>query len=669
MAQKLLDFESNWINGVDSSVDPSQLAPGTAWSAINMINISGVWSCRPGYRCILKLPKGNLQGAAIFRPQLGLEQMLFAVDGLIYVSTFPFNRFDQVQGLQFLSYAKQVFFTQTVQSARRITPGDLASAIELIEPKAVMIIQDGGFTAPGFYDGSNAGHIKGIPFQTPAGGTSEWVGDRLWVSSGKRVFASDISNPFSFVEQIYLGGASAFYFSRDVTAMIKTPSVDSPQLLVFTDEDTTLIQASQRDRNLWPVIEGFQKEIVQIGCTSDRAVASQYGRLFWFSSSGLVIFNPATSQYLSSEAPARDNEMMVSKRFLRDDLSQVAFGTMGQWLLISVPSEDDKNLHTWVLNNASFEKVAAEGQPVWNGYWLGTRPVEWICGTIANAERAYHVSIDADGENRLWETFRPERMDSDSCPITWALFTRGQFGPSSPGTPKTPGVTCRHQFSDIGFTDISDDTDVGVQIAPGVRGRFHPIATRMISVEKGSLSFDRRISGTDKIYAFKPQSRILRTEDLSLQNPDVESGSCPVESNLNDDVEESFQLLIVGRGPATLRWVRSFAVEAPQEDFAGSDVACQNEAAGNLVRYDGEAVFNPDIEAGVRELAAKPEIVYHSTQTESVTAYGITAVGAGTAESTISQSSADRAARLIAIRMAEVEIAQAAPKFLSLGLE
>lgn len=669
MAQKILDFDSAWINGVDSSVDPSQLAPGTAWSAINMINIGGVWSCRPGYRCILKLPKGNLQGAAIFRPQLGLEQMLFAIEGKIYVSTFPFNRFDQVQGLEFLSYAKQVFFTQTVQSAKRITPGSLTSAIELIEPKAVMIIQDGGFTAPGFYDGSNAGHIKGIPFQTPAGGTSEWVGDRLWVSVRNRVFASDIGNPFSFVEQIYLGGSDALNFSRDVTAMIKTPSVDSPQLLVFTEDDTTLIQASQRDRSLWSTIEGFQKEIMQIGCTSDRAVASQYGRLFWFSSSGLVIFNPATSQYLTSEAPTRDNEMMVSKKFLRDDLSQVAFGTMGQWLLISVPSEDEKNLHTWVLNNASFEKVAEEGKPVWNGYWIGTRPVEWICGAIANAERAYHVSIDADGENRLWETFRPERMDSDSCAITWALFTRGQFGPSSPGTPKLPGVACRYQFSDIAFTDVSRDTDIGVQSAPGVRGSFKPVATRMISIEQGSLSWDRQISGTDKIFALKPQSRILRTEDLSLQNPNAESGSCPVESKLNDDVEESFQLLIVGRGPATLRWIRSFAVEAPEEDFAGSDVACQNEDAGNLVRYDGEAIFNPDIEAAIRELAEKPEIIYHSTQTESVTAFGITAIGVGTAESTISQSSADRAASLIAVRMAEVEIAQAAPTFLSLGLE
>lgn len=665
---RLLDFDSKFVLGCDSSGDPSQLPLGMVWSAINTININGVISCRPGYRCLLKYPKGNLQGAAIFRPQLGLEQMLCAVDGKIYVSTFPFVTYTEMPGVQFLSYAKQVFFTQTVQSAKRIDPGDLSSAIELIEPRAMMIMQDGGFTAPAFYDGSQSGHIKGIPFQTPAGGTSEWIGDRYWVAVANQVFASDIGNPFSFVEQIYLGGSASFNFSRDVTAMVKTPSVDSPQLIVFTDEDMSLIQASQRDRSAWPSINGFQKEILQVGCSSDRAVVSQFGKLFWFSSSGIVIFDPATSQYISSRAPTRDQEMMRSKKFLRSDLSEVCMGVFGQWLLTSVPVEDRHNLHTWVLNNASFETIKDEGGPCWNGYWLGTRPVEWVYGTIAGAERVYHVSYDDDGENRLWECFRPERLDSDSCPITWAVFTRGHFGLTSQSQ-KPPGIQSRYQYADIGFTDVAEDTDIGVQIAPGVRGEFQPIATRMISVEKGSLSFDREILGTDLLYAFKPQSRILRTEDFSQANPLVESGSCPVESNLLDENEESFQLLIVGRGPATLRWIRSFAVAAPEEDFAGSNVACQNEAPGNILRYDGAAVFNPDIKAGTDQLAARSENVFFSVQTEQVSAYGITAVGVGTAESTISQSSADRAASRIGVRLAEVEIAAGAGTFLSLGLE
>src|SRR6185295_483955 len=326
---QLLDFDSSFIAGSNSSVDPSQLQRGQFWSGINVINMSGVISCRPGHRCLFKMPKGNLQGAAIFRPNVGLEQIIFAVEGKVYVTTWPFKEFHQIENIQFLPSAKQVFFCQTIQSARRIVPGDVTSPIELILPRAVMILQDGGFTAPAFYDGSMSGHIKGLPFQTPIGGPMQWVGDRLWVAYGAQVFASDIANPFSFVEQVYLGGTSSFIFSREVTAMSKTPSIEFPQLLVYTDDDTSLIQADIRDRNLWLTTIGFQKEILQVGCSSNRAVTSEAGRLSWWSSAGLVVFDPATSRGWTSRTPIRDNEMLISKKFLKDDLSLVAMGAFG----------------------------------------------------------------------------------------------------------------------------------------------------------------------------------------------------------------------------------------------------------------------------------------------------------------------------------------------------
>jgi len=663
--QRIQDFDSSFIAGTNSSIDPSQLPLGYVWSAINTINVGGVISCRPGMRCLQKLPKGNLQGASIFRPAVGLEQMLIAVEGKIYVSDYPFKNLRQVENIQFSTYAKQIFFSQTVQAAKRITPGDLTSAIELILPRAVVIMQDGGTTAPAYYDGSTSGHIKGVPFETPIGGPMCWVGDRLWVASGNQVFASDISNPFSFIEEIYLGGSAGFNFSREVTALSKTPSVEFPQLLVFTDEDTSLIQADIRDRSQWPTTIGFQKEILKVGCSSNRAVSSQFGRLLWWSSAGLTVFDPAVSSRITSRAPIRDNEMIISKKFLKEDLSLVAMGAFGQWVLISVPAEDTLNHQTWVYNNASFESVSDEGGPAWSGYWLGTNPVEWVCGIIAGAERAFHVSTDNDGENRLWLCFTDDRLDN-GCPITFAIFTRGMFGLSSKR--KEQGVDCRFQFADIAFTAIEEDTDIGVFVAPGVRGAFKPIATRRVAVEKGVLSFDREITAASDLYAWKPQSRIVRTEDLSLQEPANESGSCPVESNKNDDNEESFQMLIVGHGPATLRWIRSFAVLAPEEDFAGSDVACKNEEKFNTTRFDGESVFDTDIAVAAAELTAKALPVYFSTKTASVSQSGISAVGVGSAESIVSQDAADRVAERIATRMAEVEIQAASPQFISKGL-
>jgi hypothetical protein len=201
-----------------------------------------------------------------------------------------------------------------------------------------------------------------------------------------------------------------------------------------------------------------------------------------------------------------------------------------------------------------------------------------------------------------------------------------------------------------------------------VRGSFKPIATRRISVEKGSLSFDRDININTDLFAYKEQSRILRTEDLSQQFPDEESGSCPVESNLNDDNEESFQLLIVGHGPATLRWVRSFATIAPEEDFSGSAKACENEEEFNTTRFDGESVFNVNSDEAEALLSAKPLRIFTSIQTASVSQSGISAVGVGTAESIVNQGAADRVANRVATRAAEIEVQAFSEPFLSLGI-
>jgi hypothetical protein len=665
MADRLMDWDSSFINGVNSSMEPTALPIGYYWSGINMITIAGVPSCRPGYRCVAQLPKGNLQGAAIFRPLVGIEQILIAIDGVIYVAEYPFKEYRFLTNVQMSPTAKQMFWAQTIQSVERVNPGSLTSAIEVIVPRAVMFIQDGGFSAPAWYDGTDSGHVRGIPFQTPIGSSMKWVGDRLWVANKSLVFASDISNPFSFIEQIYLGGTSSFNFASDVTALVATPSVDAPQLLVFTAEETSILQANIRNRDLWPDTENFQREILQVGCVSSRAVSSNFGALIWLSPQGITFYNAASSQYVTSRSPIRDNEMLVSKTLLATDLSLAAIGSFGQWMVISLPAEDNFNKHTWVLNSASWESLKDSGGPTWNGYWLGTRPVEWVYGEIAGTERIYHVSTDEDDENRLWEAFLTERLDN-GCPILWAAFTRGYFGQSSE-VKKPPGNPCRFLFADVAFAGIEEPLDLGIFVAPGMRGQFQKILSKRFSVDRGSLSFDREFTATSDLFAFKPQSRIPRTEDLNQQSPNQESGSCPVESDKNDGVEESFQLLIVGHGPATLRYVRPFALLAPDENLSGDPRACINEEGCNALRFDGAGVHADNCADIDDELAAKPLDYYTANKTAVVSVDGITAVGVGFSESIVSQDAVDRVAERIAVKMAETEVAMQLPTVLSVG--
>jgi hypothetical protein len=643
---------------------PDQVPQGYSWSAENMLNLGGLWRCRPGHRCIKLLPDGSLQGATIFRPQVGIEQIVVAIDGLLYAAAYPFfEGWRQLPGVQLSSSAKQVFWALTVQSAERLSL-DLGSAIKLIEPKVVLFVQDGEQTAPAWYDGTNSGHVRGDPFGTPSGGPMAWTGDRLWVAAGNQVFASDISNPFSFREQIYLGGASSFFFADEVTAMAKTPSIESPQLMVWTGDNASILQANIRDRSSWPSTVNFQVEVVQVGCLSHKSVVSHYGHIIWFSPSGVAIYDPATSGKLTSRLPVRDSEMMVSKIGLSDDLSLVSAAIFGQYMLMSVPFSDIYNKHTWVLNNASLASLSDDSGPSWSGQWTGTRPVEWLFGEIASQERIYHVSKDNDGHNRLWLSFTDDCLDN-GCPIAWKLETRGYFGQTAAIQSKPPGERARLKFVDVALAGISEDLDLGVYYAGGTRGAFRQIMDRRMNVSKGSLSQTLTLSINSPIYSFKPQSRNERTQDADIIDGD-QDGSCPVERIDLDNIDDSFQLAICGHGPATIRWIRPWAMTVPP-DVDGSGIACQDETQLRAVRFDGWAARGDSLADLVTDLAAAPMYFFESNETQSLSVDGFMAVGTGFSQSVVSQRAADRVAKIIATNQAEMELAAVRPPYFSTG--
>jgi hypothetical protein len=191
--------------------------------------------------------------------------------------------------------------------------------------------------------------------------------------------------------------------------------------------------------------------------------------------------------------------------------------------------------------------------------------------------------------------------------------------------------------------------------------------SKMVAVSKGSLSYDQSISARDTVYAFKAQSRTLRTEDANQKPADSCSGSCGAESPDQDNIDRNFQLLIVGHGPATLRWIRPFAFLVP-EDLSGDAIACDDETGFNAVRYDGASVSNPDYGVVVADLAVTCVAEYTSVKTEVLEQGGYESAGVGTAESVVSQEAADRVAVVIAMRMAENDLGGMQPPITSVGL-
>jgi hypothetical protein len=663
MPERILDFDGTFFRGAKSDADPGQVPIGYYWMGMNVVNVGGTVSCRPGYRCIVQFPDGNLQGAAVFRPLLGLEQMVVVIDGRVYVADFPFADWRMLDNVLMDPVAKQVYWVMAEQSARR-EDETLTSAIIVQDPRRVLFIQDGA-TAPAWYDGSNSGHLRDAPFELPVGKMMAWVGDRLWVARGSYLFASDIANPFSFREQIYLGGVGAFTFSGEITALAKTPGVDAPQLLVFAEQNTSLVRANIRERNAWTTTSDMQREIFSIGTTSQRSVVSHFGQLSWFSQQGQIFLDQAMLSMTSARLPIRDNEMHFSKKRLYSDLSMVAGASFGQFMLMSVPFEDQYNLHTWVVNDASFSTMQDDSGPSWAGFWTGTRPVEWVYGSIGGNERAYHVSVDTDGKNRLWETFTPDRLDN-GCPITWYIETRGYFGMSSQTRDKPPGSDVTFCYADIALVGIDEDLDLAIFYAGGLRGAYKKILSKKITVTRGSLTYPEEVTATSELIGYKSQVRRFRTQEARSLTDDTETGSCPVESPSTEETDECFQLAIVGQGPATIRWVRAWA-QPVGEDVSADGEACEDEAEYNIVRFDGVGARALDLTEAQTSALIRDIQRFTSNQTTTVDQEGQSAVGVGYGESVISQAAADRVATRAAVRAAESELSRTLPKVISAG--
>jgi hypothetical protein len=464
------------------------------------------------------------------------------------------------------------------------------------------------------------------------------------------VYASDIANPLSFREQIYLGGISAFVMPGNVTGMAVTPSIDLQQLMVFTEQTSTLLQANIRDRSNWENIEGFQTQVYEIGCTSHKSIVNHYGQLWWFSPQGLVNIDMATQSKLSSRVSVRDIEMTVSGIGLDSDLSGCAGAAFGNYVVMSVPHEDIYNKHTWVLDNAAAESLKAEIGATWSGYWMGTRPVQWVYGVIAGQERIFHISKDEDGENRLWAAFQEERLDN-GCPITWAFGTRGYFGASSQ-VPYPPGRDKEFCFADLSVAEAVGNLDIGVFYAGGTRGPFKQCLTKLVKAEEGILHADEEIDANTELYALKPQSRQIRTEDVRMKPVD-DLQSCPVERKKNELEDDSFQLVVVGQGQGGVRWIRAFGQTAA-EDNEGECGASKKDADYDKIESALQAAF----------------IFFESTQVIILTTDdNYQAIGTGSSTSVITQGAADRAAAAIATQYAEKYLRDQIPPFLSDGSE
>lgn len=527
------NYDGFFIGGANSLVHPSALPDGQYAWGYNVMNRGGIIQTRPGFPYRGAIIGAELQGLTIFRPRNSLPTMIVAVDGYIYVARIPFRTFEKIDGVR-MNVSGPIEFTPTLRSTKR----NLDGTITVIEPKPLLMIMDG--SSPNVaWDGLTPEILNKTEspyYQTPPATGGRWISSRFWFYRGTRFFAADLGDPTCTSENQYLAGQSGFELPGDITGMLEVPKVGT---LVFTEEGTTAFQTQVRDRTKWNDIPNFQETVLpEIGCVAGRTAINHFGKAKWLSQYGHIDFDAALSAQVSSKIQVNDGPMLRSKRYFSPDVSGACAVAFENLLLLSVPSGDKYNSHTWVLDQSPVGEGA--GNPCWAGVWIGPRPVAWAKTRINGRHRLYCASYDktVKDETRIhiWEAFGEDRKDNDNNPIKCQVTFRQTF---------TQGMRQKFLYAEIAVAELLGKVDLQAYVS-GQRGKWHLILDTVLNAQEGCIGAPgyEVITAETILKAYRPQTRMVVTKEFSPQD----SGICHPESADSPGDDNGFQILLEWRG-------------------------------------------------------------------------------------------------------------------------
>lgn len=569
-------------DGMDSGSLQSMLSENQYYASMNTVHRGGVVQTRPGFTTTFGMPCGQPQGIKFFQPTGAPPYLVVAVNGFIYVSRWNngFKEYQLLPNVRFSPLFRNVYWAVCQQFTAYDATGQLYN---LQVPLNILIMQD-GVSRAAYWDGQNSGHLNPTPSPndsalsppdfdgTPQGEWMAWEGARLWVARGTQLYASDFGNPLKFKEQNYLTNVTSLEMPGNITGMIQ-PTPTSP-MLVFTEVSTSFVRVDIRDRAQWSTTENFITENYASGCSSGRSVIRSNGQAYWYAPQGLTNMNYASQQTIDSRFTYLDHQMAISKRYLSSDLTGICAVSVENYILVSVPSGDRWNLHTWCYDQTPLPFIPAnmstiwQGKPGWSSYWTGIRPVEWTTGIINGVENAWCLSFDRDEVNRVWQAFDGSRTDN-GCPITAYVETKAHdFGNKN---------LKKFQFTDLHLVELLGDFDLQAGFACE-RGAYQPVMTKRIVATQGMTAFINGVGDYVPIQSFKTQSRYLRTQENN--NRVSECNFCGVESKMKNYLGTEFSMLFVWSGRGALKDYRIFAIAGEDDEYWGK---CEPDETGEHI--------------------------------------------------------------------------------------
>jgi hypothetical protein len=539
----------------------------------------------------------------VFQPTNGAPQFVYGISGGVFIANInsdgSYDTPRQLQQFRFNTTAADIITCQTVRSAT-IQDGVLFVTL----PVNTLMMQD-GVSRAAYWDGTSGNHLnpkkqwtldnKGNIIytdgynQTRIGKYMTWSGNRLWVSNGTQLFASDLNDPLHFTEETVLTNIPSFTFPKNVTGLIDRGTSGNLENLMFigTEDSIYVIHTGVQQRSYWVTVSDFVRKIFAgVGSVSHKAMICHMGLLYWYSNNGVVALDSLGTVTSTQSITPIDTEMSYSKQQMGNDRSRICAGHFDSYVWWSVPvavansksgysatyNSKVYNGHTQVLDRlvtpGSFyvNTVTNFGGTAWQGVWTGLRPIEWATQSIYGKTRTYCLSLDYDGQIRIWEGFNGNRCDNNN-PIAWAIETK-----SHEVNMVNPMFTYSvFRYFRLLLSEIYGNLTIN-GYWKGLRGQYHQLLDTAVTATPGSILLNNPeylpiINKTPAI-TFVKQTRDILSKDNRITE---ENTSVNVESQFQDDIDRAFSLLLQFNGVGALKAYR-LAVDANPDNTEGAVV-------------------------------------------------------------------------------------------------
>ena len=566
------------IDGVNSAVRPDMIGQSQIAWGLNATVREGKPRTRTGIVQRLLLPDGRVQGAGYFSQ--GNGEMVFMIGGKPYRITMNGNTFsDMLLPLPF--YNSEILPTAWMQ-----------------ETSGFFVIQDGQ-SAPIIYDGGNIRRSNIFNHEVPIGRQMAYGNGRLAVATdGHNLVVGDITDGVGsellFTETGYLSNGGAFFYAQEISALAFIPSNDTAtgygSLMVFGKRFTDSLRLEITQRDLWSTIPGFQIIVLDnIGSASQMGVTRVNQDLWWRDARGSIRSLRAAAS--DQESPGNSSQSREVSRIVNYETEAWLSQTSGLYFnnrIIFTASPflmengviGFKNLIS--LDAAPLATMRSKAPPAYDGAWNGVNFVRMVKGTFNDQERAFAISSDDDGHNRLWEFTTNQRQDSyqisdGTTAVNVPRRIKSEIEFRRFGMDK-PSQLKRITRADIYPTDIEGDVEVSLYWRVGN-------STQWILCDTVDFCALRSDGTTSSPHSWKNLSSQQRSKIRSFTFPSTVD---PI-TKLHTTVGYDFQIRLVWEGNMLLDRLDVWASELSEKRFSNIsdlDSECvQYEIIDNQVTY------------------------------------------------------------------------------------